>query len=131
MITKKKIIYKDKRGEIIDIFVKNPKEHCTLVTFKKGSIRGNHYHKKTIQYTYVISGKLTLVSQKINIKNNKPIGKKKKITLSSRDFVKHNTFHAHAFKALEKSCILAFANGVRGGKNYSSDTFFLEKKLLI
>ena len=61
-----KVNFKDKRGKIIDIFVSSPKEHCTLVTFNKGAVRGNHFHKKTIQYTFVIEGKLLLMSQKVN-----------------------------------------------------------------
>ena len=44
--------YKDKRGKIVDIFVNNPKDHCTLVTFNKGATRGNHFHKKSTQYSY-------------------------------------------------------------------------------
>ena len=64
-----KVNFKDKRGKIIDIFVSTPKEHCTMVTFNKGAIRGNHFHKKTTQYTFVIEGKLLLISQKVNQKN--------------------------------------------------------------
>jgi len=42
--------FEDKRGKILDVFVNSPKDHCLIVTFKKGSIRGNHYHKHTFQY---------------------------------------------------------------------------------
>ena len=66
--------FKDKRGEILDIFTKNPKDHCTLVTFNKSAIRGNHFHKKSTQYTYILSGKLTMYEVKVNSKGDK-IGK--------------------------------------------------------
>ena len=38
--------FKDKRGQIFDIFVNSPKDHCALITSKKGAVRGNHFHKK-------------------------------------------------------------------------------------
>ena len=48
--------FKDKRGRIIDIFVKNPKDHCSLVTLNKGAIRGNHFHKKSVQSALILDG---------------------------------------------------------------------------
>jgi len=129
MIIKLKTAFQDKRGKILDIFVKSPKDHCSIVTFNKGAIRGNHYHKKSDQFTFVINGKLMLSSQKIK-KNGKLIGKKKEEILTKNCLVIHKKFHAHALKALEKSCILAFANGYRGGKNYDKDTWRLKSPLL-
>ena len=121
--------FKDKRGKIIDIFVKKPKDHCSLVTFNKGAIRGNHFHKKSIQYSFVVSGKLVMLSARVN-KNGDIIGKIKKEILRENNFVTHKPFHAHAFKALSKSNLLAFADGKRGGKDYEKDTFRLQTKLI-
>jgi len=129
MIIKLKTNFQDKRGKILDIYVKSPKDHCSIVTFNKGAIRGNHYHRKSDQFTFIINGKLLLSSQKIK-KNGMLIGKKKEEILTKNCFVIHKKFHAHAFKALEKSCILAFANGSRGGKNYDKDTWRLKLPLL-
>ena len=58
-------------------FVKKPKDHCSLVTFNKGAIRGNHFHKESIQYSFVVSGKLVMLSARVN-KNGDIIGKIKK-----------------------------------------------------
>ena len=124
-----KVNFKDKRGFILDIFINKPKDHCTLVSFNKKAIRGNHYHKKSTQYSFVISGKLNLYYCKVD-KTGKFIGKPKKIILYKNDLVKHKPFHAHAFKAIEKSSLLAFADGKRGGKNYEKDTFRLKSKLI-
>ena len=121
--------FKDKRGKIIDIFVKKPKDHCTLVTFNKSAIRGNHFHKKSIQYSFVVSGKLLMLSAKIN-KNGTIIGKIKKEILIANNIVTHKPFYAHAFKAMTKVKLLAFADGKRGGKNYEKDTFRLKNKLI-
>ena len=121
--------FKDKRGRIVDIFVKKPKDHCTLVTFNKSAIRGNHFHKKSIQYSFVVSGKLLMLSAKIN-KNGTIIGKIKKEILIANNIVTHKPFYAHAFKAMTKVKLLAFADGKRGGKNYEKDTFRLKNKLI-
>ena len=121
--------FKDKRGLIIDIFINKPKDHCTLVTFNKDAIRGNHFHKKSTQYSFLISGKLIFVSCKID-KKGKRIGKVKKQVLKKNSLIIHKPYHAHAFKALEPTNLLAFADGMRGGKNYEKDTFRLNKKLI-
>tara|TARA_B110000971_G_C19782676_1_gene396078 strand:+ start:189 stop:578 length:390 start_codon:yes stop_codon:yes gene_type:complete len=121
--------FKDKRGLIIDIFINKPKDHCTLVTFNKGAIRGNHFHKKSTQYSFLISGKMMLFSCRVD-KSGKFIGKLKKELLQPNSLITHKPFHAHAFKALAPSNLLAFADGIRGGKNYEKDTFRLDKILI-
>jgi dTDP-4-dehydrorhamnose 3,5-epimerase len=129
MIKLLKINFKDRRGKIIDIFVKQPKEHCSLVTFNKFSVRGNHFHKKTTQYSYIMNGSFIMITAKVN-KQGKIIGPIKKSFLNSGHLVTHKPFYAHAFKALEKSSLLAFANGARGGNKYEEDTFRLKEKLI-
>ena len=42
--------FKDKRGLILDIFINKPKDHCTLVTFNKNAVRGNHFNKLVKKY---------------------------------------------------------------------------------
>tara|TARA_A100001388_G_C28672835_1_gene452454 strand:- start:584 stop:973 length:390 start_codon:yes stop_codon:yes gene_type:complete len=129
MIQKKKINQKDKRGFILDIFVGKPKDHCTLVTFKRNSIRGNHFHKKSTQYSFILEGKLTMITSRVD-KNGKFIGKKIKKIVKKNDLITHKPFTSHAFKAKTKSRMLAFADGLRGGKNYEKDTFRLKNKLI-
>ena len=121
--------FKDKRGRIIDIFVKKPKDHCSLVTFNKGAIRGNHFHKKSVQYSFVVSGKLVMLSARVN-KNGDIIGKIKKEILRENNFVTHKPFHAPAFKSITKANLLAFVDGKRGGRDYEKDTFKLQTKLI-
>ena len=121
--------FKDKRGRIIDIFVKKPKDHCSLVTFNKGAIRGNHFHKKSIQYSFVVSGKLVMVSARVNEKGD-IVGKIKKEILRENNLVTHKPFYAHAFKSITKTNLLAFVDGKRGGKDYEKDTFRLQTKLI-
>ena len=75
--------FKDKRGSIIDIFINKPKDHCTLVTFNKNATRGNHFHKKSTQYSFLISGRLIFVSCRVD-KNGKQIGKSKRVVLKKK-----------------------------------------------
>ena len=58
-----KIAFSDKRGKIVDLIEKEKIHAITYITIKKNAVRGNHYHKKTIQWNYVLSGKLKLISQ--------------------------------------------------------------------
>ena len=116
-ITHKKINFKDGRGTITDIFTNESKEHCTIISSKKGAVRGNHYHKKSTQYTFVVSGKMLALSKSL---------KGKKITkhvLKANDLVTHKPNEIHTLVALQDTIFLAFVDGVRGGKNYEKDTY--------
>ncbi len=116
-IIKKKINFKDRRGTITDIFTADPKPHVTLIFSKKGAVRGNHYHKKSTQYTFVVSGQMAMYSQSV--------GKKKvhKHVLKVNDMMVHNPMEVHAMVAVKDTVFLAFADGVRGGKDYEKDTY--------
>ena len=70
-----------------------------------------------------------MITSKVN-KNGRHIGKKIKKIVKKNDLITHKPFIAHAFKAKTKSKMLAFADGLRGGKNYEKDTFRLKKKLI-
>ncbi len=118
-----KVNFKDKRGSITDML---EKEHINAVTYivtNKGNVRGNHYHKKTWQWNYVLKGKAKLVCHKAN--------SKKIITILKKgDFVLLGPNEKHAFKALESFHIMVLTKGPRGGKEYENDTFRLKKKLI-
>ena len=70
IVKKIKTFSSDERGEIIDIFSKEPKEHCTIVTFNKDAVRGNHYHKKSVQSAYVLNGKFKIFSVQVDNNSN-------------------------------------------------------------
>ena len=59
-----KINFKDNRGIISDILENENINAITLITIKKGKVRGNHYHKKTYQWNYIINGKMKLVTKR-------------------------------------------------------------------
>jgi len=123
--------FKDDRGEIIDIFVKSPKDHCSIITSKKGAVRGNHFHKKSTQYTFVVSGRFKLFRAKVDEDGN--LNEKVKMdTVEKNELIEHPPYESHTLVAdTDEAVLLAFACGTRGGNFYEKDTFRLKKKLNI
>lgn len=50
--------FQDDRGEVLGICQGHIWQEINYIESKKGSIRGNHYHKKTIEKFYIIDGKI-------------------------------------------------------------------------
>ena len=119
--------FKDDRGEIIDIFVKSPKDHCSIITSKKGAVRGNHFHKKSTQYSFVVNGRFKLYRAKVDEEGN--LKEKIKIDiLEKNELIEHPPYEAHTLIAdTDEATLLAFACGTRGGNFYEKDTFRLKK----
>ncbi len=118
------INHKDDRGVISDIIEKKINS-VTYVTIKKGKIRGNHFHKKTVQWNYILSGKV-----KLFYKNNEKSKTIKKILLKRKDLAVCNKLEPHAFKAISDCEMMVFTKGPRQGKEYEKDTFRLSYTLV-
>lgn len=129
MKTHLEINHSDNRGSIRDIFVSSPKDHCSVITFTVNAIRANHFHKKSTQYTYVIEGEILMATCVVDL-NGDPTGEIEQAVIRVGDLVTHPPYHAHAFRALKASTILAFADGVRGGADYESDVYRLSVSLV-
>ena len=123
-ITKLDISHQDDRGIILDIFESQPKEHGALITFNEGAKRANHYHKKSTQYLFLVSGTLLMRTAKVNEEGNF-IESIKEDIIKPNMLITHRPFEAHAFVATENSVTLAFACGLRGGKDYEKDVYRL------
>lgn len=118
-ILRRKAAFTDARGDITDILDRAKVDSITLITSKKGAVRGNHYHKKTTQYAYILEGKYIAYAQKGN-------GKIEKKMVEKGDLIVNPPMEKHAFVALEKSTMLACCFGPRAGTHYELDTFRLE-----
>ena len=118
-----KVNHQDGRGVIIDLLEKKKINAITHITQKKGKIRGNHFHKKTIQWNYLIKGKIKIVTKK----RNRGV---QEMILSRGDLVVTSSNEPHAIKAIEYSEYLVFTQGPRGGKEYEKDTFRLSEPLI-
>lgn len=125
VIVKKVIpVHKDGRGEITDLLNERV-QHVGLITSTKNSVRGNHYHKLSVQYTYVLSGKFEVFVAKVDdIKNIE------KITLKAGEIITISPKIIHTFKAVEDSTMIDVISLSRGGDGYENDTikgFALER----
>lgn len=111
--------FSDDRGMIIDLVYKTDFDAVTLIKSKKGSVRGNHYHKETTQYSYILSGKIEAYSQA-------PAGPVEIKTLEIGDMMISVPFERHALHAVEDSELLIITKGPRSGTDYEADTFRVE-----
>lgn len=121
-VTHPKYIYKDDRGEITDILLKENIEYVTLITLAQGNTRGNHYHKETIQFVYILEGKVKLLSQM-------PGGPVVPAILEKGDLAVNDPVERHAMTAMEDSMFMVFTRGIRGGEDYEKDTYRLSEPL--
>lgn len=121
---KLEVNFQDDRGIIKDILVKQEIDSVTVITSKAGAVRANHYHKDTIQWTYVMEGKVQYLYRAEGQKT-------KEVILNKGEMVKSDVMEAHSLKALEDSSLLILTRGPRGGEDYESDTFRLEKPLAL
>jgi mannose-6-phosphate isomerase-like protein (cupin superfamily) len=115
--------FQDSRGEIIDVLKKAPIDYVTIIRTRKNAVRGNHYHKETSQYLYVLQGKIRVVSQM-------PDGPVHDVVLVAGDLILNVPLERHALESLEDSVCLVMTRGPRGGEDYEKDTYRLEKPLI-
>ena len=111
--------FKDERGTIVDVLEDKNIKHVGIIVSFPGSIRGNHYHKKSIQWTYVIDGKIKLYSKRLKNKNSKT----ECFVMEPGDIIKLPPLTIHAIEALEKSTLLILTNQSRKNNSYEYDTF--------
>ena len=116
-IHKIKVAHQDERGTISDILQQVDIDCVTLITISKGSIRGNHYHKDSIQYSYVLSGEVLVFTQM-------PDQKVEQITLMPGDMLESPILERHSIHGIaHDSVVLILTKGPRGGESYEEDTF--------
>lgn len=115
--------HEDQRGKIIDLIENRNINSTTYISFTQGAVRANHYHKKTTQWNYVISGRIKLVTQFDDEAVQETI-------LEKGELVMTVPFEKHALVGIEDSELLVFTEGPRAGKDYESDTIRLDKPLI-
>jgi quercetin dioxygenase-like cupin family protein len=121
-IKKINVAIRDPRGIITDVIVNTPIEHVTIISSVKGSVRGNHYHKDTIQWVYLQSGKLKSLTHK----EGESVYA---IVLEPGDLIMAEPYECHSLEALEDSVFLVLTRGPRGGGDYEKDTYRLATPL--
>ena len=114
----------DYRGAITRI-INEPKvkiKAVLIITQKKGTIRGNHYHKKDYHWVYCASGKFRYYEKNMKKKSNKVTS----VILKSGDLVLSKPHVAHAMKALEDTVFWAITTERRQQSSYEADTVRLD-----
>ncbi len=99
-----------------------PVDAVTYIFTKCGAVRGNHTHYQTTQWTWVLSGKLLIVTEN-------ELGKQTHTYLPGQ-MAKEDPGVSHAWRALLDTECLVFTRGPRSGENYESDTHRLEIPLI-
>jgi quercetin dioxygenase-like cupin family protein len=107
----------DDRGMIRDL-IDQRIDTVTLIHTVEGGVRGNHYHEMTVQWTYVLKGKLE-VTNGLQTEVAEP-----------GVLVSHPPGDPHAWRALVDTDCLVFTRGPRSGGGYEGDTHDLTEPLL-
>lgn len=118
-----KVAARDDRGEITDLVVNEAITAITMITFTTGAVRANHYHEHTVQWNYVISGRIKIVTQM-------PGSAAREEVLGPGELAVTREHERHALEALEPSQLLVFTRGPRSGGDYELDTFRLSEPLI-
>lgn len=113
----------DARGSITDLISDDEINAVTLITFTKGAVRANHFHKRTVQWNYVISGEILLVT---HIPGHDRVER----VLRRGDFAVTRENEQHALKGLTEAEVLILTKGPRAGSQYEADTFRLDVPLI-
>lgn len=115
--------FTDARGAITDLIADDTINAVTLITFTAGAVRANHYHERTVQWNYIVSGEVLLATQV-------PGGERVERVLRKGEFAVTREHERHALKALTEAEVLILTKGPRAGSQYENDTFRLTEPLI-
>jgi quercetin dioxygenase-like cupin family protein len=105
--------FEDDRGVIQDLLTEQI-DSVTEIFTRKGAVRGNHTHNETVQWTYIVSGCMKVVTRAPG-----------RETVTSEEgpgeLLCEPPGTAHAWQALEDTHVLVFTRGPRSGANYEDD----------
>lgn len=116
-------VFEDDRGAIEDILENEQFEHATIIRSVAGAVRGNHYHERTWQWVFVLSGSIRYAV-------GLPSGETDSGVIRKNDLLLTEPMESHALETLEDTVMLVLTRGPRGGTGYEDDTFRLEEPLI-
>ena len=115
-------VFNDNRGTIADVFYNHPINHVAVITSEPNVIRGNHYHKETTQHMLMTKGSLEYWYKDFG--SDEPA---KMYVAKVGDLVSTKPFEIHGLRICsEGNEFIVFSEGLRGGKDYESDTYRVE-----
>ncbi len=90
----------DERGLFREILNSGNWEALNWARMNPGSVLGNHFHKKTIVFLYVVSGSATIRTVNVNS------GERDEFTVPEGQGVMLRTFESHAIHFMEESQVI-------------------------
>ncbi len=118
-VKKVKAFHTDDRGEIS--YISEPEmdlSNVLYLTFKKGAVRANHYHKKDTHSIFVISGKLEYTRKPMN----DPDAKAETVVVGPGHLITTPPMVGHKVTALEDSLTAVMTTEPRDHDHYEEDT---------
>jgi len=112
--------FRDARGEIFDL-IEEKVGHIGLITFVRGAVRANHYHIRSVQYSYVLEGKIKLMVSHIDGTH------KKEYVLGPGTLSLIPPKMVHKYTALTKAKMLDITTLSRNDNGYEKDTVRVTK----
>jgi UDP-2-acetamido-2,6-beta-L-arabino-hexul-4-ose reductase len=109
-------VFSDQRGDIYDILEDVDIAHVGMVTFKKGVVRGNHYHLISTQYSFVLEGSIKLTISSIDG------SEKQEFTLQPGSLSTIPPQKVHTYEALTDARMLDLTTLGRNDNGYEKDT---------
>ncbi|MEF3279763.1 MAG: cupin domain-containing protein [Elusimicrobiota bacterium] len=88
--------FSDKRGKFSGLINKGRWEEINIITSKKGSVRGNHYHRRIREIFIILEGEIDVVVEKV-LKNGKLSGKIEKYRFKKGDVFLIDKYINHIF----------------------------------
>lgn len=109
-------VHIDERGRITDLLNENI-NHVGLITFSKGSVRGNHYHKLSKQYSYTLSGTFRVHVARIDSLNDV-----EEIILNEGEIIIIEPGIVHVFEAITDAVMIDMISESRAREGFENDT---------
>lgn len=118
-VRKTKPEFVDERGYITRLMDQDkfPIRAILYISSKKGTERGNHYHKNDAHFVYCLSGKFIYSEKDMRKKNSK----NESVILEPGDIVLSKPGIAHSMEFLEDTVFLAFTTEKREQEKYEED----------
>lgn len=110
------MIYRDDRGEIIDV-AEGDFKAIQVITSKKGSIRSNHWHKVGGHLLFVLSGRMRYLEREVG--QDYPVTSERIVNAGESVFTGPRMIHTCEF--LEDSVLVCGATLNRADGAYEDD----------
>lgn len=107
--------FRDKRGAITDLLNRKI-SHVGLIITAKGAVRASHYHRKSFQYSYILSGTFEVLTAPA-----RSPGQVTRHLVGSGELISIAPGTIHRFKAIKKAVMVDMISESRSRNAYEGD----------